>query len=114
MEGGTVESSTVRRMDVLARSAPPFLAARHELDLDDTLRAEQHAHIAVGILARGGHDHADRALQGGGDVAVVHDLTDVRRADLFLSLGDEYEVYGQLFPGTVDRVERGEECGLRT
>ena len=42
-----------------------------------------------------------------------YDLPEVRRSDLFLAFRDEHEVDRHLLPRPLDRVERGEECGLR-
>ena len=46
------------------------------------------------------------------DLGPVHDLPDVRRADLLLALGDQHEVDRQLLAGAADRVQRGEERRL--
>ncbi len=44
----------------------------------------------------------------------VHHLREMRRADLLFALGHQHEVDGQLPAGAVNRVQRRQECGLRT
>ena len=78
VKGGAVESRAVRRVNVDARTPSPALAARDQLHLDHALRAEQHAHVAIRILARGRHHDPDRLLQRGRDVGVLNDLAEVR------------------------------------
>ena len=114
MKGRAVEPRAVRRVHVDARAAAPLLATRDQLALDDALRAEVDAHIAVGVLPRRGHDDADRLLERRHDLGVRHDLLEVRGADLLLALGDEDDVHGHLLARALDRVQRREERGLGT
>ena len=58
VKGRAVEPRAVARVDVLLRSAAPFFAARHELELDDALGSQRNRDVALGILARRGHEDA--------------------------------------------------------
>src|SRR5207249_4455750 len=78
MERRALEPRAVRGVHVDARTAAPHLTARDQLDLDDPFRAEQDAHVAVGVLARAGHHDADGLPQGHRDLGMVHDLAEVR------------------------------------
>src|SRR2546422_8100806 len=93
-------------MNVLLRTASPFLAARYELELDHAFRAEAQRDDAVEILHRGRHEDADAFPECGLDFGPVDELTDVRRADLFLSLGHHHQVHRHFSPGAANGMQR--------
>ena len=92
---------------------PHFSPLETSSQLDDALGAERDRDDAVRVLRGAGHEDAGSASQRRRDLGPAHDLREVRRADLLLALGDEHEVDGQLPARAADRVERGEERGLR-
>src|SRR5688500_20172166 len=100
-------------MDVFHWTAAPFLAARHELELDDALRAEGDGDDAVEVLGGGGEDHADRLAQRSLHLGLQHHVRDVRRPDLLLTLGDEDEVDRHLLVRAADGMQRGEKRRFR-
>ena len=61
--------------------------------------------MSVESLGGGRHEDADRAPQRRQHLGPVHDLGEVRRADLLLALGDEHEVDGRRAAGAANRVE---------
>src|ERR1051326_6872976 len=73
------------------------------------LNTPTHFPSARSAPGRGGHEPPDPLPERRLDLGAVHELSDVRRADLLLALGDQHEVHGRLFPRAADRVQRREE-----
>src|SRR6516165_842503 len=96
-------------MNVVLWATPPLLPAGDELELHDSLGAERDLHAAVAILGRFGHEYADAFLQLREHCRAVHDLSEVRRADLLLALAYQHEVDRQLATGRLERLQRAEE-----
>src|SRR5205807_1468080 len=108
-----VHAGLVARVNVFLGPAPPPLPARDELALDHAFGAERDGHLAVGRLGRRGHEDPRDASQGGLDLRPAHDLREMGRADLLLTLGHEHEVERRLLAGGANGVQRGEEGRLR-
>src|SRR5262249_38140531 len=100
MPGRAVDTRFVARVDVQARAASPFLAARRELRFDDTFGAESDLNDAVQALTRRRHEDAGGASrERGRNFGLSDDLRKMGRTDFFLSFGDEHEVDGKLSAG---------------
>src|SRR4051812_36070413 len=108
-----VELCLEARVHVELRSAPPFFAARDELQLDHSLGAEIDLQRSRGILAAEGDDDAERLAERCLDLGLEDDLREVGRADLLFALADEHEVHWELLPRGLEGMQGGEESGLR-
>ena len=96
-------------MDVLAWSATPPLAARHQLAFDHALGAQGDGDAAVRPLRRGRHEDPHRLFQRGLHLGPSYHLREVRRANLLFAFGHEDEIQRGFAAGPADRVQRGEE-----
>src|SRR5437016_1188512 len=101
-------------MDILRRTASPLLAARYQLELGHTLRAEADRHDAVEILRRRRHEDASGFPKRRFYLRTVNELADVRRPDLFLSLGDHHKIDRHLSSRAANGVESGQKRRLRS
>src|SRR5689334_2713837 len=101
-------------VDVRIGAAPPLLSTRHQLQLDDSLRAEVDLHRAVQILTAERDDDADTLAQRRGNVRSLNDLRKIRRADFLLALANEHQIDRQLLASGLECMQRGEERRLRS
>src|SRR5471030_2721942 len=100
-------------MNILRWTAAPFLAARYELELHDALRAEAHRDEAVEVLRCGRHEDAAALTERRLHFRAADELTDVRRANLFLPLGHQYQVHRHLPTRAPNRVQRRQKRRFR-
>ena len=100
-------------MDILRWTTPPAFAARDQFEFGDALGAERDFDDTVAILIRGRHEHAHGFPERRFDLGPMHELADMRRADLLFAFGDHHEIDRQLCAGAAQCVQCGEECGLR-
>src|SRR5580658_4053989 len=100
-------------MEILLRSAMPPFAARYELEFHYALGAKIDGDGSIGRLHRHGHVNAGAFPESGENVGPVDNLRKVRRSDLLLAFGHEYEIDGQLAPGPAERVQGGKPHGFR-
>src|SRR5438045_1875437 len=98
---------------VVFRSAPPLLTARHQLQLDDALRAKIDLHGTIQVLAPEGNHDSEALVKRGLDLGLEDDLRKAGRPDLLFALAHEDDIHRRLLAGALERVQRGEECHLR-
>ncbi len=99
-----VQARLVAGVHVLARPAAPAFTAGNQLALDDSLRAQRYGDFAVEPLRGARHENSEAILQGPHHLRPAHNLRKVRRADFLFSLGNEYQIHGQLVTGAPNRV----------
>ena len=114
MPSRAIDSGFVAGVNVTLGTAAPALAARDQFRLDHALGAEIHRDFAIQALRWKRHEHALAIVERGQHFRPVHDLREVRRSNLFFAFRHEYQVDGQLASRAADRVQRGQESGLRT
>src|SRR5260370_16963755 len=60
--GRAIKPRFVAGVDIFARSTPPALAARDQLEFNHTLGAEGHSDLAIQLLLSRGHEDSASAL----------------------------------------------------
>src|SRR5262249_6100748 len=93
-----------RGVNILCRTASPFLAARHQFELDYTFRPEVHRNDPVEILSRVRHEHADTFLERSQHFRTPNELWNVWRTDLLFAFGNHYQIHRHLLARASNRM----------
>ena len=114
VEGRAVEPRAVARVDVLLRArGPTSRRSRPARSSTTPLAPSDTVTLPSGSCAADGMKTPRSASSAAVHLRPLHDLLEVRRADLLLALGHQHEVDRQLAARAADGVQRGEERGLR-
>ena len=100
-----------RGVNVLGRTASPFFAARHQLQLDHAFGSEVNSNNAVQILRGRRHEHTNTFLQCCQHFRPPNELRNVWRTNFLFAFGHHHQAHGHLLSRAADRMEcRQERC----
>ena len=123
-----IQPRFIARMHIASRTASPLFSARHQFQLDHTLRAQVRCHrsihvlrhvlrqqdLRLHVLRRERHRHAHAFPQRFQDLRSAHHLRKMWRANFFFTFRNKNQIHRRLFPGSSNRMQGRQKCFLRS